>query len=632
MIALMDMVGETRPRRRHAEGLAAPLYTALLCVLWALLELFCKGSLRPTWINAWYTVSGTAFAGVLLSPIATGLLLIGLPRVESFFERRANWTRPIFLSCVLFAYAALAYWIARFTALRVGVRLPRFVFLAGLAFVGVCGVIVAMSAARRPGVRVRRHLVPAMFVAYWFHIQSSYNGGTIHLLSGMLTYGLLFATVIVTLCRRAPVPLRRLLAEIGVAAALLIIPGVLFPWHWKTAVSVRHVVVDGSYVGRNAARVARFALPRDALQDLVGKERSATTSELGPFLDEGRELVRALATVRAKNVLLITVDTLRRDATQEDDLPAFRRLRDEGVVFENARSAAPLTRMSLQAMLLGAHRPSGGPTFAEVLRQVGFHTVQVTTWSELARDPIISRGFDSIERSTLPLFLAPSAGGQVTDATLARLAEVRAPFFAWVHYLEPHAPYDAPGWSDHARYRGEVAKVDAELGRLLDALAADGRLDETLVVLTADHGEEFGEHGGRWHGYSLYDEVVRVPLIIRAPGGKVHGNVRAPVSGVDLGPTLLGALGLARPEGYAPDGLDVATASPERAQVIRMGNGQIAAVVGRWKLLVHPEYGSAELYDIAADPGEHENLVDARPDVSAALGPMLAPIVGGGSP
>ncbi|MCA9542659.1 MAG: sulfatase, partial [Myxococcales bacterium] len=131
-------------------------------------------------------------------------------------------------------------------------------------------------------------------------------------------------------------------------------------------------------------------------------------------------------------------------------------------------------------------------------------------------------------------------------------AQARAPFFAWVHLFDPHQPYVLPPGtattddSDLARYRAEVIYTDLQIARLFRALETTGLLDRTIVVVTADHGDEFGDHGGQYHSTSLYDELIRVPLIVRVPGLPPR-VVDEAVSLLDIAPTALDLLGVPAP-------------------------------------------------------------------------------------
>ncbi len=226
------------------------------------------------------------------------------------------------------------------------------------------------------------------------------------------------------------------------------------------------------------------------------------------------------------------------------------------------------------------------------------------------------------------------------------------PFFLWVHYYDPHAPYEPPAQFAAAaagkaegggrkadttgqRYDGEVAYVDAELRRLLDALSSRGLLSNTVIVVAGDHGESLGEHGERTHGMLLYESAVRVPLIVKAPG--IKPAVRTdPASLADIAPTILGLVGQAslrrrerdvRQASRLPDmdGVDL-LAGPQTADRelyaetdyprVAGWAPQRSLVSGSWKLL---RSSPLELYDIERDPGETKNLAGERAAIASAM-------------
>jgi len=250
------------------------------------------------------------------------------------------------------------------------------------------------------------------------------------------------------------------------------------------------------------------------------------------------------------------------------------------------------------------------------------------------------------------------------------------PFFAYVHLMEPHSPYVPPAPYDRlfdpaypgppvreppleraptahgfrdwealgptraalpemqrrnmvARYDGEIVYVDLVVGRFLDRLRRSGKYDGTLVVVTADHGEEFFEHGGWFHGSSLYDEVLGVPLIVKLPGQTRGGTRRSdPVWGVDLAPSILSILDLPVPPEM--EGVDVlgppAASGAQRAILSERPPYFYSVRQGRWKLIRRDVGGVTDLrlFDLGQDPGETANLAEARPDVLARLAPVLA--------
>jgi len=214
------------------------------------------------------------------------------------------------------------------------------------------------------------------------------------------------------------------------------------------------------------------------------------------------------------------------------------------------------------------------------------------------------------------------------------------PFLLWLHYMEPHSPYDArdeasKGASEDARYESELRYVDREIGRLLDGLRTRGGYDDTIVVLFGDHGEEFGEHGGRFHGTSVYEEQVRVPLCVRAPkrsGVVARADVETVVSLLDVAPTLLDVLGVASPAPMMGRSLRPALLGepletrPVFMECSRFGRSHSAVVEWPYKMIVDPSVRTTELYDLAQDPGERDNLLERDPAEARRLMSLLAAV------
>jgi arylsulfatase A-like enzyme len=208
-----------------------------------------------------------------------------------------------------------------------------------------------------------------------------------------------------------------------------------------------------------------------------------------------------------------------------------------------------------------------------------------------------------------------------------------APWLLWVHAFDPHNEYrEHAGFTngDEPRdlYDGEVRFTDHHLGRLFASLGARGLVDDTLVVVVADHGEEFGEHGGRLHRRTLFEEVVRVPLILAGPGVP-RAEVTAPVGMVDLLPTLLDLLDLAPPDQLAGTSLRPLLAegpAPAARPVVTELEGprpQRALRLGRWKLVGSVLEDFWFLYDLEEDPGEQVDLASQHPERVAALRHLL---------
>ena len=228
---------------------------------------------------------------------------------------------------------------------------------------------------------------------------------------------------------------------------------------------------------------------------------------------------------------------------------------------------------------------------------------------------------------------APKPSPPLTDAALGFLdhRDAARPFFLWLHYLDPHHPYvdhDGAGGDDRARFASEIRFTDRELGRLLDGLATRGLAESTIVILHADHGEEFGDHGGQFHATTLYEEILHVPLIVAAP--RVAPRVVPDlVSLDDVVPTVIDLLGVATPATFLGRSLapaltgGAAPGGPRFAECTRFGRDKRAVLEWPWKLIADLTVGTVELYDLATDPREQRNQVADRRDVVTRLAALL---------
>jgi arylsulfatase A-like enzyme len=198
------------------------------------------------------------------------------------------------------------------------------------------------------------------------------------------------------------------------------------------------------------------------------------------------------------------------------------------------------------------------------------------------------------------------------------------PVFAYMHVLDPHWPYDGGGksGSPRERYVREVTRVDQAVGMLLDGLRAQELEDRAIVILTADHGEAFGEHNSRYHGSTLYEELVHVPLVIAGKNLKPRVVSQA-VTLLDLGPTVLDLFGASTPGSYMGQSL-VPLLAGERVTLARPifldSHGEYTGMVFEdgIKLVVHN--GVPELYDLRTDPGELVNAYDSHDDAAKRFG------------
>lgn len=350
---------------------------------------------------------------------------------------------------------------------------------------------------------------------------------------------------------------------------------------------------------------------------------------------------RASAAARP-SILVISIDTLRADrlgcygasAAETPNIDAWAR---EGVLFENAVSPVPITLPAHASMLTGLlpyrhgvrdnglyRLPPDVPTLAARLAETGYDTGAVVAAAVLDRQYGLARGFrlyDDDVGGRAGLAIAERPAGAVTDAAVALARQLRAPFFLFVHYFDPHAAYRPPaeiaGRFGERPYDGEVAYVDREIGRLRRELGA--ALDAAAIVITADHGESLGEHGEATHGVFLYQSTLHVPLIVAAAGWPKGRRVSGLASNLDVTPTLLEIAGTTLPglDGRALGALARSEPSPARSIPLESEFGLnsygwsplVGLTDGALKWIGAPE---AELYDLAADPAEAHSLLPAR--------------------
>lgn len=376
------------------------------------------------------------------------------------------------------------------------------------------------------------------------------------------------------------------------------------------------------------------------------------------------------------NVLLVTIDTLRADhlgayGYDRIETPRIDGLAKRGALFRQAFSVVPLTLPSHASIMTGQwppthgarnngqRLPAGPATLAEILKGRGYRTGAFVGAFPLDSRFGLDRGFEAYDdrygsrNAQRDLTFVERRADDVNEAALPWITARRGErFFAWVHYFDPHAPYEPPppyGAGYRGReYDGEIAYVDAALGRLIAGLEKSGLLDNTLIVLTADHGESLGEHGEATHGIFIYDSALHVPLVIVhpriVPAGRTIG---APVALSDIAPTVLELLRIPVPA--AMQGLSLVPllrggiAAPDkrftgRAIYQESLSGWLdrrwaplrAVRTAEWKYIDAPQ---AELYDLASDPKETKNVLADRPEearrLSADLGRLQATMPAG---
>jgi arylsulfatase A-like enzyme len=388
----------------------------------------------------------------------------------------------------------------------------------------------------------------------------------------------------------------------------------------------------------------------------------------------------AVAAGNRLNVLLVTIDTLRADhlgcygygRPTSPRLDAFAR---EAVLFTQAYTYWPKTRGSFVAMMTGRRDSQTGynkehpvlrdfnPTLASVLQAAGYRTLAVVDNGNVASDHGYAKGFESYRQTWQEKALATEMdrARAITAAGVEVLGRPGdRPFFLWLHYVNPHAPYSPPPPYDAAflgpeartgpalpvvndyrggiarklavpgqdrlgyyvaQYDGEIATVDQEVGRVLDALRASPARERTLVVVTSDHGESLGEHGYYFdHGEDLFDPTLRVPLLVAGPGLARGVKVDGLASTLDLVPTVLDVLKVSYPPDLAGASLLPALEggpAPARPRLPARSDRNLTALFGlRFKVVSAPADDGPRfaLYDRRADPGEEREASRRLPE------------------
>jgi arylsulfatase A-like enzyme/Flp pilus assembly protein TadD len=357
-------------------------------------------------------------------------------------------------------------------------------------------------------------------------------------------------------------------------------------------------------------------------------------------------------------VILISIDTLRADhlpayGYRAVETPNLDRLRKDAVLFERAYAHAPLTLPSHLSMLSGLLPFEHGvrdnlgyrfdakahPSLPGLLKAKGYATGGFVSAFVLRGASGIAEGFDRYDdRIVAPagsdaLGRVQRPGGETAALASEWLRGVKdKPFFLFFHVYEPHAPYEPPEPIKSRyplAYDGEIAAADAIVGGLIEELRQLGIYDRAVVVLLSDHGEGLGEHGEDDHGILLYRWALHVPLLLKLPGSARAGSsVATPVGLTDLMPTLLSLLGVKAPAGLGGRSLLEAAPAPRRIYAetcyprIHLGWSDLRTLVDdRWQYV---EGAKRELYDLPADPGEQNDLLQAQGEVVRARQKELA--------
>lgn len=347
------------------------------------------------------------------------------------------------------------------------------------------------------------------------------------------------------------------------------------------------------------------------------------------------------------NVILISLDTVRSDhlpayGYEHVQTPAIDGLARDGIVYERAYSQYPLTLPSHATLFSGKLPPAHGvrengsvlgeqwQTMASALKERGYRTAAFVSAAVLGRRTGLDRGFDLYQDQMAPAngaaaadLIGRRAGEETVSLAQAWLSnQDRSPFFLFVHLYDAHTPYQAPepyaSRYEHP-YDGEIARTDAQVGRLIERLKQLGLYDNAIVILLSDHGEGLGEHGEETHGIFVYRESIQVPLIIKLPGPRAEGRrVRQPVGLVDVKATLFSLLATACEES---DGMALLPGPPPKQRPI-YSESYIPLISYGWSPLKsaiqrkhhYIQAPRPEWYDLGRDPAElHNQLPGATP-------------------
>lgn len=418
------------------------------------------------------------------------------------------------------------------------------------------------------------------------------------------------------------------------------------PW-WAWAIGL--IVIAAAFIMRSSA-------PRETAVFVAGIPFAELGHiEIDPAAKPVDHLPLSPGALKGQNVLLVTLDTTRADrigcyGNKRAHTPTIDRLARQGAVFARAFAAAPTTLPAHASIMTGQYPVHHGArvngvyqldddrvTLAESLSAAGYRTGATVSSFVLDRQFGLAQGFDQYDDDVSSGEQIPYRFNEIkADATTDRaIAWFRAagddarPFFYWAHYFDPHSVYQPPAKylaESVGPYDGEITFVDAQLARLLDELRTTGRLDRTLIVVVADHGEALTQHDESSHGYLVYNSTLRIPLIISHPAVEGPVQVTTVVSQVDIVPTVLSLLGLQAPP--AVDGVNLTqrvALRPIFGETLQGYQSQgwaplFTVLQGSQKLIHGP---TLELFDYERDPREESNLAAKQPGRAQALDQLL---------
>ena len=403
----------------------------------------------------------------------------------------------------------------------------------------------------------------------------------------------------------------------------------------------------------------------------------------------------------ARHVIVVSFDTARADhlgcyGNAWIKTPRIDELASESILFEDYMTVVPMTLASHTSLLTGKYphthgAPRNGYTvneenvmLPEILKEEGFHTAGFAASFVLSARFGFAQGFDyydedfSVSSDEHVSYPSERVAAVVTDAAIAYLEEREVPenLFLFLHYFDPHKPYRPPAeyvdmyegnetvtrWLEETEgvprnryaemrmalhYAGEVTYMDEHFGRMMDYLDGRGILEEALLIVTSDHGDNFWGHPVQWdHGFTVYQSTVDAICIIRLPQARNGGKrIEHLFASIDVMPSVLSFLGLEAPAGTEGRSIDLTASSipPPRTNCFCQAsksegvaetdpqwlNIRKAACIreGKWKYVSVPYQGTEELYDLSRDPGEHHDLLADPTPMSRAQADRLRPVL-----
>lgn len=414
----------------------------------------------------------------------------------------------------------------------------------------------------------------------------------------------------------------------------------------------------------------RFAIPM-----------ALTALALLAFLSIGLAIDRRISPPGGPNVVLVVVDTFRADHAgcygyERNTTPHIDALASDGILFRKAIASASWTLPSIGTIMtsqypavLGIEGPDViiGNRFlflAELLREKNYLTKGIVSHHLVSARLGFGQGFDSLDMENAQGHDHTSSPSLTEKAISFLTAANDEPFFLFLHYFDPHydyilhddydfyPDYDGPPYNGmsilelkrhvpdmaeddlayvRALYDSELAFTDAHIGSIFDELRNLGMYDNSLIIVTGDHGEEFAERGEYWIGHcrTLYQELIHVPLIIKLPGSHKAVVVEEYVGLIDLMPTIMEFLSIEMPAGYEHQGQAFDLENPKGldgrriiSETKRLATKQSVMLNG-WKLIRDLEKGSAELFDLDEDPRERNNRVFENEEMFANMDALL---------